>query len=315
MIINRRQLRIKVLQQLYAFDQTEEASLKVFEKNLDHSIEKMFDLYYYYLLLLIELRVLADHKIQEGKNKHIPSDKDLNPSLRFVNNRLIKSLAQNPVLTLRIQDRGISWSNDMDIVKGLFKKIRDEDFYKEYLESEESSVESDVQFVLQLFKKHIVNDAVLYAYIEDQSIFWIDDIDLVASMIVKSFKRSKENLGQVEILDLFKEEKEERDFYRNLFHKSIVNKEEADGIIREHTNNWDIERIALMDILIMRLAVTEVISFNSIPVKVTLNEYIELAKQYSTNKSNSFVNGILDKSFEELKKAGKINKIGRGLME
>jgi N utilization substance protein B len=315
MIINRRQLRIKVLQQLYAFDQTEEASLKIFEKNLDFSIEKMFDLYYYYLLLMIELRNLAEQKIQEGKNKHVPSEKDLNPSLRFVNNRLIKSLSQNPVLTLRLQDRGISWSNEMDIVKGLFKKIRNEEFFIEYLESDDMSVERDIQFALQLFKKHIVNDDVLFAYIEDQSIFWIDDIDLVASMIVKSFKRSKDNLGQVEILDLFKEEKEEREFYHKLFHNSVMNKEETDGIIREFTNNWDIERIALMDILIMRLAVTEAIYFSSIPVKVTLNEYIELAKQYSTVKSNSFVNGILDKSFEELKKAGRIKKTGRGLIE
>lgn len=315
MIINRRQLRIKVLQQLYAFDQTEEASLKIFEKNLDHSIEKMFDLYYYYLLLIIELRLLAEQKIQDGKIKHVPSDKDLNPSLRFVNNRLIKSLAENPILAIRIQDRGITWSNEMDIVKGLFKKIREEEFYNEYLESEDKSVERDIQFTLQLFKKFIVNDEVIYAHIEDQSIFWIDDIDLVASMIVKSFKRSKDSLGQVEILDLFKEEKEERDFYHTLFHNSVMKKEETDGIIRDHTNNWDIERIALMDILLMRLAVTEVTSFTSIPIKVTLNEYIELAKQYSTSKSNSFVNGILDKSFADLKKAGKIKKTGRGLME
>ncbi len=314
MIINRRQLRIKVLQQLYAFDQTEEASLKIFEKNLDYSIEKMFDLYYYYLLLIIELRRLAEQKIQEGKNKHVPSESDINPSLRFINNRLIKSLSQNPVLALRIQDRGVSWANEMDIVKGLFKKIREEDFYKEYLESEDDGVEKDVQFVLQLFKKHIVNNEVLYAYFEDQSIFWIDDIDLVASMIVKSFKRSRETVGEVEILDLFKEEKEEREFYHKLFHNAVVNKDDSDNIIKEHTNNWDIERIALMDILLMRLAVTEVLTFSSIPVKVTLNEYIELAKQYSTNKSNSFVNGILDKSFEELKKEGKIKKSGRGLI-
>lgn len=315
MIINRRQLRIKVLQQLYAFELDGEASLRVYEKNLSHSIEKMFDLYYYYLLLIIELRILAEQKNLEGKSKHVPSEKDLNPSQRFVNNRLIKSLAENPVLAHRLQERGISWANEMDLVKGLFKKIRDEEFYKEYLDSNDNSVEADVLFTIELFKKHIVNNELIYTYFEDQSIFWIDDIDLVASMIIKSFKRSRDTEGQVEILDLFKEEKEEREFYKKLFKEAVNKKEEVDAIIREHTNNWDIERIAMMDILLMRLAVTEAITFNSIPVKVSLNEYIELAKQYSTNKSNSFVNGILDKSFQELKKSGKIQKTGRGLIE
>ena len=315
MIINRRQLRIKVLQQLYAYELDEEASMRVFEINLDHSIEKMFDLYYYFLLLIIELRTLAEQKNQEGKTKHVPSEKDLNPSLKFVNNRLIKSLAENPVLALRLQDRGISWTNEMDLVKSLFKKIRKLDFYQEYLESTDNSVEGDVKFALELFKKHIINEEIVYAYFEDQSIFWIDDIDLVASMILKSFKRSRETEGQVEILELFKEEKEERDFYRKLFKQAVLKREEVDSIIKEHTNNWDIERIAMMDILLMRLAVTEAITFNSIPVKVSLNEYIELAKQYSTNKSNAFVNGILDKSFQELKKSGKIQKTGRGLIE
>lgn len=315
MIINRRQLRIKVLQQLYAFEQTEEASLKVFEKNLDHSVDKMYDLYYFYLLLLIEIRNLAEQKILDAKNKYVPSDKDLNPSLRFVNNRLLKSLAENPILMSRIQERSISWSGEMDLVKSLFNKIRKEEIYLNYLESDDDSVDADVQFVVDLFKKHIVNDEVVYAYFEDQSIFWIDDIDLVASMILKSFKRSRDEMGQVKILDLFKEEKEERDFYQKLFHNSVMKRDEVDAIIREHTNNWDIERIALMDILIMRLAVTEAMTFKSIPIKVSLNEYIELAKQYSTNKSNSFVNGILDKSFEELKEKGLIKKTGRGLIE
>jgi N utilization substance protein B len=315
MIINRRQLRIKVLQQLYAFELDGEASMRVFEKNLDQSIEKMFDLYYYFLLLIIELRYLAEQKSIEGKTKHIPSENDLNPSLRFINNRLIKSLSENPVLALRLQERGISWANEMDLVKSLFKKIREEDFYGEYLDSSDNSVDNDVKFLIELFKKHIINNENIYTYFEDQSIFWIDDIDLVASMIIKSFKRSRETEGQVEILDLFKEEKEEREFYKKLFKEAVLRKEEIDGIIRQHTNNWDIERIALMDILLMRLAVTEAIVFKSIPVKVSLNEYIELAKQYSTNKSNSFVNGILDKSFQELKKSGKIEKSGRGLIE
>jgi len=315
MIINRRQLRIKVLQQLYAFELNEEASITVFEKNLSHSIEKMYDLYYYFLLLIIELRLLAEQKMQEGKGKHVPSEKDLNPSLRFINNRLLKSIGKNPILAVRLQERGISWANEMDIVKGLYKRVRESEFYNEYLDSNEDSIENDVKFAVELFKKHIVNNEIVYAYFEDQSIYWIDDIDLVGSMIIKSFKRAKENMGEVELLDLFKEEKEERDFYKSLFHQAVVRREEVDSIIKEHTNNWDIERIALMDILIMRLAVTEAMVFNSIPMKVTLNEYIELAKQYSTSKSNSFVNGILDKSFQELKKSGKIKKTGRGLIE
>jgi len=257
---------------------------------------------------------LAEQKIEESKSKLRPDKKDLNPSLVFVENPLLVSLTENQELKKILSKRSISWSSEMDLVRTLFNKIRTSDVYLQYLESDVSELNSDVSFILKLFKTFVVNDELLLSYFEEKSIFWIDDVDLVASMIIKSFKRSKETNGKVAILPLFKEEKEERLFFKNLFRNAIKQKNEIDQIIRDHTKNWDIERIALMDILLMRLAVAEVTTFSSIPIKVTLNEYIELAKQYSTNKSNFFINGILDQSFSDLKSEGKIKKTGRGLL-
>jgi len=315
MIINRRQLRIKVLQMLYSFEQTDDAMLGLFEKKLAKSIDETYNLYLYYLLLLIEFKSLAEQKIANSKNKLRPGKKDLNPSLLFIKNPVLVSLAENQKLKKLFTKNSISWSSEMGLVRTVFNKIRSSDLYNQYTDRDNSELDADVAFIVKMFKDLMVNDDVLLSYLEEKSIYWIEDIDLVASMIVKSFKRSKETKGNVAIIPLFKEEKEEKTFFKKLFHNSIVNREEIDTIIRDHTKNWDIERIALMDILLMRLAVTEVTTFSSIPVKVTLNEYIELAKQYSTNKSNFFINGILDKSFSDLKEEGKIKKTGRGLIE
>jgi len=299
----------------YSYEQTEDANLRSFEKKLANSIDETYDLYLYYLLLLIEFKSIAEQKIEDSKSKLRPDEKDLNPSLIFVENPLLVSLTENQELKKLLAKRSISWSSEMDLVRTLFNKIRSSDFYNQYIENKKSDLQSDASFIVKLFKDFVVNDELLLSYLEEKSIYWIEDVDLVASMIIKSFKRSKETDGRIVILPLFKEEKEERSFYKNLFHNAIINKDEIDKIIRDHTKNWDIERIALMDILLMRLAVAEVTSFSTIPVKVTLNEYIELAKQYSTNKSNFFINGILDQSFSDLKSEGKIKKIGRGLIE
>jgi len=315
MIINRRQLRIKVLQMLYSYEQTEDANLRSFEKKLSISIDETYDLYLYYLLLLIEFKFLAERKIEESKSKLHPDEKDLNPSLNFINNPILVSLANNQELIKEFKKRSISWSSEMDLVRSVFNKIRSSDLYLQYVENDKSDLQSNILFIVKLFKNFVVNEDLLLSFLEEKSIFWIEDVDLVASMIVKSIKRSNESMGKVDILPLFKEQKEEQAFFKDLFHNSIKNKDEIDKIIRDHTKNWDIERIALMDILLMRLAVAEVTSFSSIPIKVTLNEYIELAKQYSTSKSNFFINGILDQSFIDLKSEGKIKKVGRGLLE
>lgn len=314
MIINRRQLRIKVLQMLYAFEQTDEALLGVFEKNLTKSIEMSFDLYLTLLDLLIEIRWLAKQKIDESKTKLRPEKKDLYPNLAFINNPLLLSIYENEKLRSIIKSYGVSWDNDRETLHTLFNKLRHSELYMTYLEQENHTLEEDISFMVKLFKDHIINEDVLLSFFEEKSILWIEDIDLVASMVIKSFKRSIDTAGNVQIYPLFKEEKEERDFYKKLFRSAIMDRFDIDALIKDHTKNWDIERIALMDILLMRLAVAEVTSFSSIPVKVTLNEYIELAKFYSTSKSNIFINGILDKVFLQLKEDGKIKKTGRGLL-
>ena len=315
MVINRRQLRIKVLQMLYAFEQSGGGSMSKFEKELDKSVEKTYDLYLYYLLLLVELRNQAIQRLEDAKNKYIQTEEDLNPRLNFINNKVLMSLAENTEFLHLCKARGISWDAESELVRSLFIRIRQTELYNDYLSQPQAGAEGDINFLVKLYKKHIANDRILLDYFEEKSIYWLDDIDLVASMVIKHLKKSKEFGGNMQLPSLFNNEEDERNFYRKLFHNALIHKEEYDKIIRDHTQNWDIERIARMDILLMRLAVTEVITFEDIPVKVTLNEYIELAKQYSTSKSNFFINGILDKVFDDLKKQGKIRKSGRGLIE
>ncbi len=315
-MLNRRHLRIKVLQILYAFYQSDDKDVLKAEKELLQSIERMYDLYIYLLLTLPELTRAASHKIEEKKKKLRPTLEDLNPNRKFVDNALIMSLSSNDQLRKLSEKRKVNWmgAENQEIFRKMFLHILGTETYFEHMENGLEGDDEDKSFAVQLFKNEVVNSDYLHHFFEEKSIYWLDDIDLCCSMAMKAMKTWKKQDNYFEILPLFKENDEEKTFVTSLIKETLLKDEENNVLIAQLAANWELERIATMDIILLKMGITELQICNEIPTKVTLNEYIEISKFYSTPKSNTFINGILDKAIETLKKEGKIVKIGRGLL-
>ena len=312
-MLNRRHIRIKVLQAFYAFFQSNNEDVLKGEKELFHSIEKIYDLYVFILMLFPSLKRQALIQIEEAKrSEYLRQDIDILKT-GFIDNQLVDIIEQSKVLQKISKDRKINWEGDVenDLTKKIFKEVYQTDNYKNLLQSESSSFNNDKDALVQLYKKEICNLEKLHHFFDEKSIYWQDDLDHVSSMILKTLKSITEN-QELEILPLWKED--EYEFTQNLFRKAVLQKEENDAVLQTYSKNWEKERLATMDSLLMNLAMTEALEFSSIPIKVTLNEYIEISKFYSTPKSNSFINGILDRIFEDYKKDGKLVKRGRGLI-
>jgi transcription antitermination protein NusB len=315
-ILTRRHIRIKVLQTLYAHFRSDNENYLSAEKELFFSINKMYDMYFYYLLIFDELVSLAKHRIEEGKIKRLPNPEDLNPNLKFVENKMFAMLQTNRALAEKAKQRKINWVGEQDVLKKLFKEVRECSEYREYMETRTSSFEEDKAFAVKLFKKTIANFESLHQLFEERSVYWVDDIDLICSMVIKTLKQFTEASDEFEpLLPLYKEDDDEEEFAKILLRKTIIDDAENSREIDERTKNWEMDRIATMDVILMKMAITEAKEFNQIPLKVTLNEYIELSKFYSTPKSSLFINGILDKIFADMKKSGEIVKVGRGLID
>jgi len=313
-MISRRIIRIKVLQILYAFFTSPETSINNTEKELFFSLQKTYDLYHYLMALVIEIEKFAQDRIDLGLKKHRPTSADLDPNTRFVRNQLISQLKNNISLNKYIESSKLSWENNDELIRKLYLALVDQDFYQEYMALEKCSYADDRKLVEDLFKYLILDNEDIESLLEEQSIFWNDDLDFVVSMILKTFKKFKEFSDERQaLLPMYKDE-EDRQFAKDLYRKVVLNHTENMVLIKQHTVNWDIERIAFIDTLILELALSEFLYFPSIPTKVTMNEYIELSKYYSTEKSRNFINGILDKALRDLKKANKVLKAGRGLI-
>ena len=312
-MLNRRHIRIKVLQAFYAFFQSNNEDVLKGEKELFHSIEKIYDLYVHILMLFPSLKRQALIQIEEAKrSEYLRQDIHILKT-GFIDNQLVDIIEQSKVLQKISKDRKINWEGDVenDLTKKIFKEVYQTDSYKNLLQSESSSFNDDKDALVQLYKKEICNLEKLHHFFDEKSIYWQDDLDHVSSMILKTLKSITKD-QEFEILPLWKED--EYEFTQNLFRKAVLQKEENDAVLQTYSKNWEKERLATMDSLLMNLAMTEALEFSSIPIKVTLNEYIEISKFYSTPKSNSFINGILDRIFEDYKKDGKLVKRGRGLI-
>jgi len=314
-MLNRRHLRIKVLQALYAYFQSNEDNFRRTENELMQAVERIQDLYLYLLLSFSELKSIAENRIEENTKKIRPSEEDLNPNTKFIDNKIILLLEENKELRRLSEECKVNWVGDehQEMFRKMFLTIKDSEIYFEYMNNESKTFEDDKAFALELFKVEIANSELLYNFFEEKSIHWIDDIDLACSMVLKTLKSVNE--GEViELLPLYKVDDDEQDFIRDLLRKTISMDKENEALIDELTKNWELDRIAKMDVILMKMAITELQIFNNIPTKVTLNEYIEISKFYSTPKSNGFINGILDKAIDRLQAEKKIVKIGRGLM-
>lgn len=316
-MLNRRHLRIKVLQVLYAFFQTEDEDILQSEKQLLNSIDRMYDLYLWFLLTFEEVHQFAGQRIDDRMKKVRPTKEDLAPNRKFVNNRIINHLIVNTELKRRAEERKVNWTGavENDLMRKLFLHIMDSEVYAEYMNSEEDSIEHDRQFLVDLFKKEIANFELVHDYFENKSIFWLDDIDLMCSMVLKTIKQVKEEDNEYKpILALYKDRDDELGFVKSILRKTAKLDDENTVLIDELTKNWELDRIAKMDIILLKMAITELKVQPSIPKKVTLNEYIEISKFYSTPKSQVFINGILDKAIPLLEERGELKKTGRGLI-
>ena len=314
-MLNRRHLRINVLQILYAFFQSKEIDVVKAQNELLLSVERMYDLYLYLLLTIPELKRAAETNNENRKNKLRPNESDLLPNLKWVENSLILKIEESKELNKVSSARKVNWlgAENQEIFRKMFLQVKDSETYFEFMENGLKDFEEDKKFALALFKNEIINSEFLHNYIEDKSIYWLDDIDLCCSMALKTLKTVVPD-KEISILSLYKEDDDEKEFILNLCRNTIEMDVENEKLIEILAVNWEVDRIAKMDVLLLKMALVELQTCSNIPTKVTMNEYIEISKFYSTPKSNLFINGILDKAISMLTKEKKIKKIGRGLV-
>ncbi len=315
-MLSRRHIRIKTFLALYAYIFSNNKELDKGEKELMFSLNKVYELYVTLLSVFNEIKNVSEEKIENAKTKLRPTEDDLNPNMKLVHNKAFALLNQNSQLKKDIDKMKIQWRSEaaFSVISQVFKELRSSEEYREYMNSGEDSFEEDKQFLITIFKKFVVNNELLHEVLEDNSIFWNDDLDIVAMAVIKTLETMSESDSGIEGLSpLFKDETDE-EYAKLLFRHTIQKEEELEDLITAQTKNWDVDRLAKTDVILMRMALIEAIDFPSIPVKVTINEYIEISKFYSTPKSKGFINGLLDKIFTKLKEDGKINKSGRGLM-
>lgn len=301
---------------LYAFFQSDNTNLPAGEKELFTSIDKVYEVYLYYLSFIIELRDFVENFIEERKQKFIPTEEDLNPKLNFVNNRLISLLAKSHALHQECKKHKILWSDQQDLFRKIYFDFRNEKTYRDYLEKKEPEFDDDRDILIFLFAEFIFPSEIIIQFFEEKSIYWLDDIGIMQKGVLKTLRSLKqEGIEEIKLLPLIKEADEDRKFASDLFRKTILHSNFYDSEIASRAQNWEIERVAKMDMILMKMAICELTEFPSIPVKVTLDEYIELSKDYSSPQSKTFINGILDKLLIDYRRENKIQKAGRGLIE
>jgi N utilization substance protein B len=319
-MLGRRQYRIKVFQALYAWFQGGESRQDVAERALLQSIDKIVELYFLQISFFLEVIEFYGMRLEDAKNKFYPTEEEVNPNMKLLENSLILCLQQNKDLQKQFSTYKFSWTEEQEMVRKIYLKVRNLKDLRNYFNQSESSFEADRDIVYRIFKKCISKSSELQFYCEERNIFWVEDYQSAALFILKTLKQIPENFPSTQsLVSLFPKDedddpKEDKKFIVELFRKTIAQSEKLEEMIRVNTKNWELERIALTDIILIKMAMVELMQFQSIPVKVTMNEYIELSKLFSTPKSKLFINGLLDKLVEDLKKEKKLKKKGRGLL-
>ena len=313
-MLTRRHIRVKVLQSIYALRQSTNPDLEKQKKFLFYSIDQMLDLYVLSLQLLVEMRK-ADRKfLVISQQKHLATSEEKNFSTTFLDNKVLDLIEQNEDLSSYIEKKKLNyWDLDGEYVTLLLKDLRSKEFYKEYVLKQNTSFKEDQDFLVSLFKKVIAPSDKYYEYIEDKRLTWVDDFPIVNTALAKMLaKISEKNARPILLPELYKNQ-DDKHYAKQLFTKVVLNDEKLSLEVEGKTPNWDKERIAEMDMIILKMGISEFLYFPSIPVRATINEYLEIAKEYSTPKSSIFINGILDKLVKEFETSKKLNKIGRGL--
>ena len=311
-MLSRRLLRIKVLKSLYAHLKSDSTSLKASEKYLVESIDKAYDLYFQMLTLIVEVARYAEGRQEIAKQKMLATYEDLNPNRRFVDNGVVQLLASSDSLGDEVAARKLTWSRYPDTIKDIYNKLVETDFYRSYMAAQSNTFVDDRKFV-EDFYEWIADDEALQDTLDEMSLLWNDDLSFILFMVVRTVSNLKRSHTDVKLLPQFKSE-EDLEFSKTLLIKSLVQYDERQELVEKYTSNWDVERVAFMDNLIITVAITELLNFDSIPVKVTLDEWIDIAKYYSSPSSSTFINGVLDRAASELQESGQMTKAGRGLL-
>lgn len=294
--------------------QHESDNLEKEEKFLFQSIENMHDLYLLLVAALIEIRNKEEEYLDLASKKHLATKEERNPNKKFINNKVLRLLANSGNIENALDENSVTnWKRNDDIILLLLEEVKASTIYQDYMSKPESNFNDDKYFVADLFSEVIAPNEKLYDYIEDYKLTWLDDLPSVNTLILKQIKSLKSEEDIFRVSALYKDE-DDKDFVKSLFRKTVLNEQELSKEYIDKTPNWDAERIAEMDTIILKMAICELLKFPSIPVKVTINEYLEIAKEYSTPKSSIFINGILDNLVKEFKNENRLNKAGRGLL-
>lgn len=311
-MLSRRLLRIKVLKALFAHLKSGADNMMASEKTLLTSVDKAYDLYFQMLILPVELARYAEQRLELAKQKKLPTFEDLNPNTKFVDNAIIRTIANSDAVNDYVAARKLGWGQQADLIRTLYTQLTESEYYKEYMQREEHSFDDDKKLIEDFFNQMQSCEALDDA-LEELSILWSDDLPYIVMMILRTLSNMRASHTELKVASKFKSD-EDPEFIKTLFEKSLVNYNEYQTYIERFTSNWDVERIVFMDNLIIGTAMAELTSFPSIPVKVTLDEFIEISKYYSTPGSSTFINGVLDKIVESLTSDGRIKKAGRGLI-
>jgi N utilization substance protein B len=313
-VLNRRHIRIKVMQAIYAMHQSGSDDLEKQEKFLQASLENILDLYLIMLSSLVEIRKKEIKHIEIAQKKHLATPEERNPNQRFVNNPILVALEESNSLSIAVEKRKINnWQANDDTILLLLQDIKQSVLYQNYMAKKVVTFEEERFFVVDMFSELIAPNEKLYSYLEDFKLTWVDDIPVVNTQIQKQLRHMSADADLIKVPTIYKDE-EDKDFASALFRKTVLNESELAKEFIDKTPNWDVERIAELDTIILKMAICEFLKFPSIPLKVTINEYLELAKEYSTPKSSLFINGILDNLVKDFQKNNRVNKAGRGLI-
>lgn len=296
-MVSRRFLRIKALKALYGHFSDGSDGIIAAQKKMLFSVTKSYELYHLMLQLIVEVRDYASEVIETGKQKLLATDEEKKPNLRFVENRMVAKIAKSEALSDYLSRSGLAWNRDNDLIKSLYTKLTSSEYYKEYMKSEVNNFDADKKLVADFYRTEIEDDELLYQILEDMSLFWIDEVEFITSKVISNITKTR-NSESLQISTLYQND-DDKEFAKDLFVQSIIQYDESLDIIKTYAKNWDLDRVTVMDRLIIIMAIVEFDKFKSIPTNVTMDEYIEIAKHYSTRNSNVFINGILDKYIKE----------------
>ena len=311
-MLSRRLLRTKVIKALFAHIKSGADNMIASEKTLMASVDKAYDLYFQILSLPVELARYAEQRQELAKQKKLPTYEDLNPNTKFVENRVIRIIANSDAVNDRLAARKLGWTQQPDLIRTLYTQLVECEYYKDYMQRPERTLDDDRRFLEDFFKE-LQSCEALDDVLEEMSVLWSDDLPYIVMMILRTLSALRPSHTDLKVPSKFKSE-DDPEFVKTLFEKSLVNYDSYQNYIEKFTSNWDVERIVFMDNLIIGTAIAELTSFPSIPVKVTLDEWIEISKYYSTPGSSTFINGVLDKIVESLTAEGRIRNSGRGLI-